>query len=53
MTNSKDVNEVTPLQMAAKYGRSSFVQKVLLNVEDTNPADKRGRTPLQEAKVCH
>ena len=38
------VNGVTPLLMAAKYDRSSFVQKVFKNNEETNPADKLNYT---------
>ena len=47
--NPKDINGITPLHLAAKFGRADLFKAILDEVEDKNPKDKNGETPLHLA----
>ena len=47
--NPKDNNGITPLHLAALYGRTNFFKAILDQAEDKNPKDLVGKTPFQVA----
>ena len=47
--NPKANNGITPLHLAAQFGRINFFQAILDEVEDKNPKDREGQTPFHLA----